>query len=107
MINILIPAMGDSLFFKDNFYPKPMIEILGKTMLEKVIDNYKDINDKRYIFIFSQKECNKFHLDDSARILAKPKVEILILENMTEGALCSYLMAIELINNDEPLIIAN
>lgn len=107
MVNILIPAMGDSLFFKDNFYPKPMIEILGKTMLEKVVDNYKDINDRRYIFIFNQKECNKFHLDDSARILAKPKVETLILENMTEGALCSCLMAIKLINNDEPLIIAN
>lgn len=107
MINILIPTMGDSLFFKDNFYPKPMIEILGKTMLEKVVDNYKDINDRRYIFIFSQKECNKFYLDDSARILAKPKVETLILENMTEGALCSCLMAIKLINNDEPLIIAN
>lgn len=107
MINILIPAMGDSLFFKDNYFPKPIIEIAGKTMLEKVIDNYNRLEQKNYIFIFNQKDCNEFHLDDSARILTHPNTDILILDNMTEGALCSCLMAIEIINNEDPLIIAN
>lgn len=107
MINILIPAMGDSLFFKDNYFPKPIIEIAGKTMLEKVIDNYNRLEQKNYIFIFNRKDCNEFHLDDSARILTQPNTDILILENMTEGALCSCLMAIEIINNEEPLIIVN
>lgn len=107
MINILIPAMGKSLFFKDNYFPKPIIEIAGKTMLEKVIDNYDKINQKHYIFIFDQKDCNEFHLDNSARILTQPNTDILVLANMTAGALCSCLMAIEIINNEEPLIIVN
>lgn len=35
MINILLPAMGKSTFFKDYYFPKLMLEIGGETMLEK------------------------------------------------------------------------
>lgn len=106
MINILLPAMGTSSFFKDAFFPKPLTEINGKTMLEMVIDNYKDLNPKNYVFVFLEEDCKKFHLDSSVRILS-PTSQVIQLRNQTAGALCTCLMAVEYINNDASLIIAN
>lgn len=107
MINVLIPAGGDSLFFKDSFFPKPMIEVAGKTMLEQVVSNFSVLQECHFVFIFGKKDCTDFHLDESARILTEPNTDILVLENETAGALCTCLMAIEIIKNELPLLIAN
>lgn len=106
MINVLLPAMGTSTFFKDNYFPKPLIEINGKTMLELVVENYSNLEPKNYIFIFSEEECIKFHLDASAKILT-PASKVIKLRNQTAGALCTCLMAIEYIDDITPLLIAN
>lgn len=106
MINILIPSMGKFTFFEDSFFPKPLIEIMGKTMLETVIENYFCIESKNYIFVFDDKDCSEFHLDSSAKILS-PLSIVIRLRNQTKGALCTCLMAVDYINNDTPLIIAN
>lgn len=106
MINVLLPAMGTSAFFKDAYFPKPLTEINGKTMLEMVIEDYKDIEPKNYIFIFSDEDCMKFHLDSSVKILT-PASKVIRLRHQTAGALCTCLMAVEYINNDTHLIIAN
>ena len=107
MINVLIPSMGHSLFFQDSYFPKPMMEIMGKTMLEQVVENYSTLKDKHFIFVFDQKDCAEFHLDESVRVLTRQEADTLILENQTAGALCTCLMAIEYVNNDAPLLIAN
>lgn len=106
MINVLLPAMGTSTFFKDTYFPKPLIEINGKTMVEMVIDDYSNLNPKNYIFVFSDDDCKKFHLDSSVKILS-PASRVIRLNHQTAGALCTCLMAVEYINNDTPLIIAN
>lgn len=106
MINVLLPFMGTSTFFKDSYFPKPLVEINGQTMLEMVVDNYSVFEQKNYIFVFSDEECKRFHLDVSAEILA-PKSRIIKLRNQTAGALCTCLMAVEHINDDTPLLIAN
>lgn len=107
MTNILIPAMGKSMFFKDYYFPKLMIEINGETVLEKVIKNYDILEDKHFIFILSEKECSEFHIDDAAKLLTNNNCTIIQLKNETAGGLCTSLMAIEYINNDNPLIITN
>ena len=106
MINVLLPSMGTSAFFKDAYFPKPLTEIKGKTMLEMVVDDYKSLNPKNYVFVFSDEDCKKFHLDSSAKILT-PASRVIKLSNQTAGALCTCLMAVEYINDDTPLIIAN
>lgn len=107
MINVLIPAMGKSLFFKESFFPKPVIDVAGETMLERVVKNYNSLNQKKFVFIFDRKDCAEFHLDESAGLLTEPNSDVLILENETAGALCSCLMAIEKIDLDSPLFISN
>lgn len=106
MVNVLLPAMGTSSFFKDAYFPKPLTEINGKTMLEHVIDDYKNLNPKNYIFIFHDEDCKKFHIDSSVKILT-PVSQVIKLQHQTAGALCTCLMAIDYINDDCELIIAN
>jgi len=107
MINILLPAMGKSMFFNDYYFPKLMLEVGGETVLEKIVDNYSSIADKHFVFVLGQKDCAEFHIDQSARIITEPDSSIIVLKNQTAGALCTCLLAINVINNDDPLIIAN
>ena len=107
MLNVLIPSGGKSVFFKDSYFPKQMIEVDGKTMLEKVIENYSELDDSQFIFIFDRKDCVEFHLDESARVLTEPNTDILVLDNETMGALCTCLMAVPQIGNEDPLFIVN
>lgn len=106
MISVLLPAMGTSAFFNDAYFPKPLIEINGKTMIEMVIDNFMDLEPKKYIFVFHDDDCKRFHLDSSVKIITTNS-QVIRLHNQTAGALCTCLMAIDYVNNDLPLIIAN
>ena len=110
MINILVPIAGQSNFFEGNEfqYSKPLVEILGKPMIELVISNLNSIDqEKRYIFIVNKSDCSKFHLDDTLRLITDNNCKIIKIDKDTKGAACSSLMAIEHINNDNPLIISN
>ena len=109
MLNIIIPLGGHSLFFESDEYifPKPLIEIRGKSMIETVIDNLSSITaEKRFIFIVHAEHCAKYHLDNVLRILV-PNCEIIILDGDTKGAVCSALLAIDFIDTDDALIISN
>lgn len=107
MINVLIPAAGMSSFYENSFFPKLMYEISGRTMLERIIENYKDLHDCHFTFVFNHKDCKGFHIDDSARILTEPSSDIIVLNGETSGALCTCLMAVQTIRNEVPLIISN
>jgi dTDP-glucose pyrophosphorylase len=110
MLNILIPIGSTSQFFDSSvyFYPKPLIDILGKPMIQHVVENLMQIGcPKRFIFIVRDEDCVRYHLDSTLRLLVKDKIEILRIQRETKGAACSALLATEFIANDEPLIICN
>jgi len=110
MINILLPMAGKSQFFEPPEYPfpLPLIEIFGKTVIQMVIENLITIREKkRFIFCVNENDCTKYHLDNVLNLLTLNNSAIIKLRNETKGAACSALFAIEYINNDQPLIIAN
>jgi NDP-sugar pyrophosphorylase family protein len=109
-MNLVIPIASSSKFFslEEYGYPKPLIEIMGIPMIEHVIKNITHGNSfKKIIFIVKQDECDRFHLDSTLNLLSPNKPEIIKLRADTQGALCSVLLAIEHINNDQPLLISN
>jgi dTDP-glucose pyrophosphorylase len=109
MINIIIPLGGSSELFSSAgyFYPKPLIEVKGKPMIELVLENPLKIDlEKHFIFIVKEEDCNKFHLDNTLKILC-PGSTIIKLKNDTKGGLCSVLMAIDNIKQDDSLLILN
>ncbi len=109
-MNLVIPIASNSNFFsiEEYGYPKPLIEIMGKPMIEHVIENLtQNVQFKKIIFIVKQDECNKYHLDNTLNLLSPVKPEIIKLRSDTQGALCSVLLAVEHITSAEPLVIAN
>jgi len=109
-MNLVIPIASNSKFFSldDYGYPKPLIEIMGVPMIERVIKNIAHGNSfKKIIFIVKQEECDRFHIDSTLNLLSPIKPEIIKLRADTQGALCSVLLSIEHINNNESLLIAN
>lgn len=109
-MNLIIPIASNSKFFniEDYFYPKPLIEILGKPMIQHVIENItQGVTFDNIIFVARQDECEKYHLDNTLNLLSPIKPTIVKLRADTQGALCSVLLAIEHINNDAPLVISN
>jgi HAD superfamily hydrolase (TIGR01509 family) len=105
-MNVLIPMAGaGSRFEKAGYtFPKPLIEVKGRPMIQVVVDNLNF--DSRHIFITQKDHRNKYNLD-SLLSLISPECSIIDVNGVTEGAACTTLLAKELINNDDPLIIAN
>ena len=107
---LLIPMGSKSEFFqhKEYKFPKPLVEISGKTMIHHVIDNLtSNCKFKKIIFIVMEDDCKNFHLDNTLELLCPFKPEIIQVKRETKGALCSVLLAIKHLTVDEPLIIAN
>ena len=108
MLNVLVPMSGAGSRFAKAGYelPKPMIKVGRRMMIEVVIENIRPSCDHQFIFI-----CQKAHLDDFALAEtlneAAPGCKIVTADGLTEGAACSVLLARELLENDNPLMMAN
>lgn len=105
-LNILIPMAGaGSRFEKAGYtFPKPLIEVNGKPMIQLVLENLNI--DAHYIFVVQTEHRVKYNLDTLLRLIA-PNCDIIDVSGMTQGAACTTLLAKEFINNDSPLIFAN
>ena len=105
-LNILIPMAGEGSRFKDAgfFFPKPIIEVLNKPMIQWVIESLNI--EANYIFLIQKKHQSKFNIQSMLKIL-QPNCKIIEIDKVTEGAACTTLLAKKYINNNNPLIIAN
>lgn len=109
MLKIILPLGGDNKLFEKAgyFYPKPLIEVSGKPMIEFVLENPNKINtDKEFVFLLRQEDIAKFHLDSVVKIL-DPDSKILPIRRNTNGALCSVLLTIDTIDDQDSLLILN
>ncbi|CAO3424187.1 glycosyltransferase family 2 protein [Azospirillum doebereinerae] len=107
-MNILIPIAAEDTFFpvEEFRFPKPLIEVAGKPMIERVVENVRAIGG-RMIFVVRAQDVRQHSLDSVLRLIGGPEVVTVPLRYPTQGAACSCLMAIDWIDNDEPLIICN
>lgn len=109
-VNILVLLGGSSTFFDNQQYhfPKSLIEIKGKPMIQHVVENLKNIAiDKKFVFAVKKSDCDKFHLKNVLKLLTENQCEVVALQRETKGAACSALMAVDSIDSDTPLIISN
>ena len=105
-MNILIPMAGaGSRFQKAGYtFPKPLIEVNGKPMIQLVVENLNI--DARHIFVVQKEHYDKYNLKHLLGLIS-PGCKIVQVDGMTEGAACTTLLAKEFIDNDEPLVFAN
>lgn len=105
-MNVLIPMAGAGSRFAAAGYtfPKPLIEVNGKPMIQVVAENLNV--DAHFIYIVQKEHYDKYNLKQLLNLIS-PGCDIVQVNSLTEGAACTTLLAKELINNDEPLLMAN
>ena len=106
----LVPISSTSSFFPANeyFFPKPLVEVAEKPMIDIVINHIKSqLNCSRFIFVVDEADITSFSFDRTLDLLTNQEAKIIEKSGETEGAICSCLLAIDAISHDEPLLIIN
>ena len=86
--------------------PKPLIKMHGQPMIRYVISNLRPNLPYRFIFLCLSENIIKYCVDQLLRDW-EPTCEIVAVDNVTEGAACTVLLAKRFINSDDSLMIAN
>ena len=105
-LNVLIPMAGaGSRFEKAGYtFPKPLIDVRGKPMIQLVVENLN--LEANYIYVVQKNHREKYNLDSLLNLIT-PDCKIVDVDGITEGAACTALLAKEFINNEHPLFFAN
>jgi HAD superfamily hydrolase (TIGR01509 family) len=105
-MNVLIPMAGAGSRFQQAGYtfPKPLIDVRGKPMIQVVAENLNV--EATFTYVVQKEHREKYNLDTLLNLIT-PKCNIVEVEGVTEGAACTTLLAKEFINNDQPLLMAN
>lgn len=108
MLKIVVPMGGEGKpFIERGFtFPKPLIEVRGKSMIEVVVENLTPRSPHQFIFVARQDHLARFALAEVLQLLA-PGCKIVSMKEPTRGALCSVLLATEYLTADGPMLVAN
>jgi len=108
-MNVLIPMAGLGKRFLDDGYtkPKPLIKVSNRVMIQLAVESL-GFDDAQYIFI--TRKTNILDEDTAIKRALKevrPECHIIEIDYLTSGPANTCLLAENLINNSDPLIIAN
>ena len=105
-LNVLIPMAGAGSRFAQAGYtfPKPLIQINNKPMIQVVVENLG--LEANYIFVVQKEHKIKYNIDSMLKLIV-PNCTVIETDGLTQGAACTALLAEEYIDNDCPLFFAN
>lgn len=105
-LRIVIPMAGEGKAFKSAGYsfPKPLIDINGKPMIQWVVEN---INvDGKFIFIVKEAHLKLYNLHYLLNLIA-PGCNIITVAESGTGAATTVLKAKHLFNDQDPIAVVN
>ena len=109
MVNVLIPMAGaGSRFVKQGIKsPKQLLSVRGRHVLDISLESMLgwENNYNNLIFIVRDEQVYNFHIDKVLKQKYGDKIKIVTTDGLTEGSVCSCLLAEEYINNKDPLVI--
>lgn len=109
-MNILVPMAGGSEQFAEAgfSFPKNLVEIDGLPLVERVLGRLEPLVDDgaRLTCLVRESEDARFHTADVIRLLY-PGATVVAVPELESGAACTALLAIGVLDRDEPLLIAN
>jgi NDP-sugar pyrophosphorylase family protein len=105
-VNILLPIAGRAQRFVDDGYntPKPLIYVDGKHMIERALESV-NTESAHYIFIVREEHIDQYEIDKKLSDIFGKDIDVVVVDKVTQGAACSCLLAEELIDNEDPLVI--
>ncbi len=108
MLNIVLPIAGRGSRFVSAGYtvPKPLIPIHGVPMITAVVNNVRPRCAHRFIFLALREHLEHLGMRETLEAAAPGSV-VVPVDQVTEGAACTVLLASALIDTDQPLMLAN
>lgn len=98
---------GKSFEFAGYSFPKPVIDVQGKTMIEVVVDNLRPSVEHKFVFVCFSDHYKKYDLYNIFKKASNDLFEVVAIGGPTGGQTCTALAALKYIHNDDELLIAN
>jgi hypothetical protein len=86
------------------YYPLYLTEINGKTILEQQIEYAREIESCNLIFALKELDIKLFRSDSVIRQL-EPNARIVSIKGQTQGAICTAVLGVKFIDNNEELLL--
>lgn len=113
-MKLVIPMAGEGSRFSQAGYtfPKPLIDVKGKPMIQWVIENLDFPNITEYVFIVRKEHIEKYNIDKVLISICNSidpirKVSVVVQEGRLMGAALSLMLAKEYINTPQEVLVAN
>lgn len=109
MLNIIIP-IGEKVFLDPPYEDVPLMlhNIQGKPILHWAMEHLEKIpGPKKYIILAPQELERKYSLSKVFSYFTESPIDTMFFERPTQGMPCSVLMAIEMINPDEEVLVSS
>lgn len=91
--NILILAAGEVADDQnDGSYPICLSELDGASLIERIVDRTRSIENSQYAFAFRKEDADRFYVDRVASLLV-PGAKIIRVPQRTKGSACTALLA--------------
>lgn len=108
-LNILIPMAGKSTFdvTNSNAFPKVLTDVNGKLLIERSSEPFIALPYNKKIIVAAPKNQITDYKLDKVLPLLDDSIELCSINDETQGAVCSAMLAIEHLDLDEPLIVSS
>ena len=108
MINIIIPMCGHGqAFIKAGYvFPKPLVEVIGKPLIQIAVENLRPESEYRFTFVVRKEHSEIYSLKDVLSRL-EPDCQVVEVPGDTSGPACSVLLGASKVGANEPVLIAN
>lgn len=104
-INVVIPMAGlGSRFNNTTRIPKPLINVCGTPMIQRVVESLNI--DAKFTFIVQKSHYDTYKLESYLNSIA-PNCNIIQIDGVTDGTARTVLLAKKHFSSDRPMIISN
>ncbi|NDJ60755.1 MAG: NTP transferase domain-containing protein [Chloroflexi bacterium] len=108
-MQIVVPMAGRGARFAEQGVntPKPLIPVLDRPMVAWALQSLDGLAYSRLIFVALREHDTDHSLNKQLRDLVGDDIEIILLDDVTDGQLRTVMAARDLISTDEDVLIAN
>jgi dTDP-glucose pyrophosphorylase len=106
-MKIVIPMAGEGSRFVQAGYslPKPLIDVKGKPMIQRVVENLPF--EAEFIFLVRREHLENYTLESVLYEVTGGRCKVVVVDGLTDGAACTVLLAEGYIDSGESIMISN
>ncbi len=109
-MNIIVPMAGRGARFAKSGVdvPKPLISVNGRPMFAWALESLGDLwSEARIVIVVLKEHESRYGISSLLRSVIGSSAQIVVLDDVTEGQLCTVLAATDHIDRDKDLLVAS